>query len=134
MEEIKSEWNSEKQDYYIITCVVNSLLTCHLPLQLMLCTIVDTLIGDFLFCRSILSSATCSKIIAHKNPRWKRKKKKKKKTRKDKELFHTLLAMCRKIFKILENSDLRDEPCCQHLSSNSPSFGGVCLRIVGLGP
>ena len=79
MEEIKSEWNSEKQDYYIITCVVNSLLTCHLPLQLMLCTIVDTLIGDFLFCRSILSSATCSKIIAHKNPRWKRKKKKKKK-------------------------------------------------------
>ncbi|KAM4122270.1 hypothetical protein ACJW30_01G070300 [Castanea mollissima] len=131
MEEIQSERNSAKQDYYIITCVINSLITCQLPLQLMLCTKADTLLGDFLFClcRSILSSATCSKIIVHKNPKWKRKK-----TRKDKELFHTLLAMCRKISKIWENSGLKDGSCCQHLSSNSPSFGGVCLGIVGLRP
>ena len=96
------------------------LLTCQLPLQLMLCTIADTLLeGDFLFCRSILSSATCSKIISHKNPKWKKKKKKRT------ELFRTLLAMCRKISKILENSGLKDGSCCQHLSSNSPSFGGV---------
>ena len=86
----------------------------QVALQSTLGTKADTLLGDFPFCRSIPSAATCSKIIVHKNPKWKRKK--------DKELLHTLLAMCCKISKISENSGLEDGSCCQHLSSNSPSF------------
>ena len=93
MEKKQSERNSAKQDYYIINMCHKQ--PSHLPvaLQSTLCTKADTLLSDFTFCRSILSSATCSKIIFHKNPKWKRKK--------DKELFHTLLAMCCKFLKFL---------------------------------
>lgn len=48
--------------------------------------------------------------------------------------MHTILAMPCKISIISENSGRKYGSCCQHLSSNSTTFGWVYLGIEGLKP